>query len=68
MARAPRAQNKVFKKREIDERDALNLTGSPLKDSCDYDPIDELTEPITSSNAWSDLEESYHPIKASQAQ
>lgn len=51
------------------EKDNLNLTGSPLKDSCQFDSINEfLDEPIVSLNAWTDMEESFHPIKSTQAQ
>lgn len=59
----------VERKKPTNERDLLNLTGSPLKDSCCFDSINEsFSEPIESTKLWTDLEETYHPIKFSQAQ
>lgn len=47
----------------------LDLTGSPLKDSCQFELLgDSLQEIIEKKNAWNDNEESYHCIKLSEAQ
>lgn len=47
----------------------LNLTGSPLKDSCEIDYIDDLLEDgLISLNSWTDEEESYQCISLQAAQ
>lgn len=53
-----------------DESDLLNLTGSPLKDSCLFDSLgDSLVDGISpKKNAWNGEEEIYQCIQLSDAQ
>lgn len=52
-----------------DESDQLNLTGSPLKDSCNFEQLSEsFSEEFSKQNAWKDEEEKYHTISLSDAQ
>lgn len=54
---------------EIDSN-LLNLTGSPLKDSCQFDLLNlSITDELMpKKNAWNDAEEKYHSISMDEAQ
>lgn len=53
----------------ISDLNRLNLTGSPLKDSCNFEPLDEsLHEELITKNAWNDDEETFHCIAMAEAQ
>lgn len=47
-----------------------DLTGSPLKDSCQFDSLVEesLTEVVPKQNAWNDNDETYKCIPLTEAQ
>lgn len=52
-----------------DETNLLDLTGSPLKDSCQFELLgDPLIEEFQKKNAWKDNEEIYHAIPLAEAQ
>lgn len=51
------------------ESGLLDLTGSPLKDSCQFDSMSEsLTEVVPKGNAWNDNDETYQCITLSETQ
>lgn len=53
-----------------DDLDQLNLTGSPLRDSCQFDSLGDsiMDELLPKKNAWTVEEEKYHCIPLSDAQ
>lgn len=47
----------------------LNLTGSPLRDTCDIDYIDDSMDSLLDwNNLWTEEDETYHPISLIRAQ
>lgn len=52
------------------ETNSLNLTGSPLKDSCQFDLLNlSITEELLpKKNAWNNNEERYQSIAMDKAQ
>lgn len=63
--------SKLLSKQASNEHDSrnLNLTGSPLRDTCDIDCINESMDSLLGWNyAWTEEEESYHPLPISRSQ
>lgn len=51
------------------EKDDLDLTGSPLKDTCKVELLDEsYHQTIQPDTLWKDIEESYSHIPLADAQ
>ncbi|XP_055324770.1 protein zwilch [Sitodiplosis mosellana] len=52
-----------------DESHMHDLTGSPLRDSCQFDVLNEsVSDEFIKKNAWKDEEEKYHSIALNDAQ
>ncbi|XP_031631660.1 protein zwilch [Contarinia nasturtii] len=65
----PQKIKKIKSPTYTDESYMLDLTGSPLKDSCQYDLLnDSLGDELVKKNAWKDEDERFHPIPMCEAQ
>lgn len=65
------AQSKLTKKRvpNEDSSNDLNLTGSPLRDTCDIDYINDSVDSFLGwNNLWTEEDESFRPISIVRAQ
>lgn len=64
-------QTKLLKKTASDENNSndLNLTGSPLRDTCDIDYINDSMDSLLGWNyLWTEEDETYRPISIIRAQ
>lgn len=64
-------KSKLTKKKVSNENNSndLNLTGSPLRDTCDIDYINEsMDSSLGWNNLWAEEDESYRPISIIRAQ
>lgn len=51
------------------QKHMLDLTGSPLKDSCQFDLLNEsLSEELQKKNAWNDEDETFQTVPIGDAQ
>lgn len=63
--------NEIIFKKPIkrEKEEDLNLTGSPLRDNCEIDYIEEDVELASSwNNLWSEYDETYRAVPIARAQ